>query len=460
MSRSLGERRDARRHTPRRTAARDRRAFLASCGAAGLSLALPLTDTQTRAEATSSNAAAYEGPFYLVFNAAGGWDTTLLMDPKGSEGINRLYGEDDICTAGAHAFAPTAADKQGGLSNEDFYAEFGNELLTFNGLDYAVNNHAPCSRYMATGKLDSLAYPTFAALVAACQGPTCPLAFLTFGNYSATGNLVAMSRVPYLPSLQRIANADAIEGNLRAPYHDDFVLDHIEHALRQRHEAERAKPLLPRSAQAESMLYAAQANSKALSRITPHIPTQTPKERLHQQVEIALASFAAGVCVSANLSLGQFDSHANNDVDQMKLIPELLAGIAYAAHRAEDLDLRDKLVIIMQSEMGRTPHYNQGDGKDHWSIGSAMFLGPGITGNRVIGGTDGEQFPHLLNPQTLAADADHGLRIRPEHLHQSLRELAGIADHPSALRFPLGVPDDAQLRGLWHPLPAHETSPS
>ena len=145
---------------------------------------------------------AYDGPYYVVFNASGGWDTTYLMDPKGINGINRLYKEGDILTQGAHKFAPTGSTPRAGMSNEDFYAEFGNELLAFNGLDYSVNNHSPGARYMATGKLDSLAYPTFAALVAACQGPACPLSFLTFGNYSATGNLVAMSRVPYLPSLQ------------------------------------------------------------------------------------------------------------------------------------------------------------------------------------------------------------------------------------------------------------------
>ena len=100
------------------------------------------------------------------------------------------------------------------MSNEDFYSEFGSELLVLNGLDYSVNNHAPGARYMATGKLDSLAYPSFAALVAACQGPTCPLSYLTFGNYSNTGNLVAMSRVPYPQSLQRIANADFVDGNM------------------------------------------------------------------------------------------------------------------------------------------------------------------------------------------------------------------------------------------------------
>ena len=77
------------------------------------------------------------------------------------------------------------------------------------------------------------------------------------------------------------------------------------------------------------MLYAAQVNSKALQRVVAVHPAKIPKERLSQQADIALASFKAGVCVSANLTIGQFDSHANNDPDQMKLIPEFLAGIAY-----------------------------------------------------------------------------------------------------------------------------------
>jgi len=335
------------------------------------------------------------------------------------------------------------------MSNEEFFGEFGPELLTLNGLDYSVNNHSPGARYMATGKLDSMAYPTFAALVAACKGPTCPLSFLTFGNYSATGNLVAMSRVPYLPSLQKIANADAIEGNLRSPYHDDFALARIENALREQRDSRAGQGLLPRQERAENMLYAAQVNSKAMARVTPYIPKDIPKERLAQQAEIALASFKAGVCVSANLSIGQFDSHANNDKDQMKLLPEFLAGIAYLIRRAEELKIREKLVVVMQSEMGRTPNYNQGNGKDHWSIGSIMFLGPNIKGNRVIGATDEKQFHVPLNPQTLATDKDKGIRVRPEHIHEALRQFAGIADHPLSKKFPLGLNDQDQLQNLW-----------
>jgi uncharacterized protein (DUF1501 family) len=426
---------------------RDRRDFLKLCGLAGLGVAVPLRyPVLTAAEAKNE---PYEGPYYVVFNASGGWDTTYLMDPKGTNGINRLYQEGDILTEGAHKYAPTKKHIKAGLSNEDFYAEYGKELLVFNGLDYSVNNHSPGARYMATGKLDSMAYPTFAALVAACQGPTCPLSFLTFGNYSATGNLVAMSRVPYLPSLQRLANADHIEGNARAPYHDRFALDRIEQALQIHVETRAAQPRLPRAEHAENMLFAAQMNSKALERVTPYIPREMPRERLSQQADIALASFKAGVCVSANLSIGQFDSHANNDVDQMKLIPEFLAGIRYLVRKAEDLKIRDRLVVIVQSEMGRTPNYNNGNGKDHWSIGSIMFLGRGIKGNRVLGATDEKQFHVPVAPQGLACDRDKGIRVRPEHIHQSLREIAGIADHPFSRRFPLGVTDKERLHGLW-----------
>jgi hypothetical protein len=425
-----------------------KRDFLKLCGLAGLGFAAPGV-FPTVAHAQNNELPAYEGPFYVVFNATGGWDTTCLMDPKGVNDINRLYKEDDILTQGAHKFAPTAPHIEAGMSNEDFFKEFGDELVVMNGLDYSVNNHGPASRYMATGKLDSMAYPTFAALVAACKGPQCPLSFLTFGNYSNTGDLVPMSRVPYLHALQRIANADHVQGKTKNPYHHDFVLDRIEGALKS-HAARANTPVqLPRVERTQSMLYAAQLNSKSLQRITPYIPSTLPKEPLSLQAEIALASFKAGVAVSANLTIDKFDTHATNDKVQMKLIPEFLAGIAYLVRRAEELKIRQKLIIVMQSEMGRTPNYNKGDGKDHWSIGSIMFMGQGIRGNRVIGSTDDKQFTIPIDPASLQCDKEKGIRVRPEHIHLALREFAGIAKHPLSAKFPLLIPEKEKLRGLW-----------
>ncbi len=427
----------------------DRRNLLKLCGAAGLGLASPVGwSSLTSVAAPQAELPFYDGPYYVVFNAAGGWDTTYLMDPKGVDGINRLYGEGDIVTQGRHRFAPSAAHVTAGISNEEFFKKYGSELLVLNGLDYSVNNHSPCSRYMATGKLDSLAYPTFAALVAACKGPDVPLAFLTFGNYSATGNLVPMARVPYLSSLKRLAAADRVQGG-SWPYHDDFAADRIERALEQQMQARVGQARLPRVERAQNMLYAAQLNSKSLQRVTEFIPQSPPKQRLARQAEIALASFRAGVCVSANLTIGQFDSHANNDRDQMKLIPEFLAGVDYLLRRAEELKIREKIVVIMQSEMGRTPSYNKGNGKDHWSIGSIMFLGCGVRGDRVVGATDERQMLISVDPRTLSIDEERGLRIRPEHIHVALREFAGIDDHAFASQFPLTIPSPERLRGLF-----------
>src|SRR5262249_46301695 len=76
-----------------------RRDFLKMCGLAGLGLAVPFRLSESRAAEKKDE--AYAGPYYVVFNASGGWDTTYLMDPKGINEINRLYKEGDILTQGA-----------------------------------------------------------------------------------------------------------------------------------------------------------------------------------------------------------------------------------------------------------------------------------------------------------------------------------------------------------------------
>lgn len=65
-----------------------------------------------------------------------------------------------------------------------------------------------------------------------------------------------------------------------------------------------------------------------------------------------------------------------------------------------------------------------------------MFMGPGIAGGRVVGGTDAAFKAKTFNPATLAEDPN-GIRIKPEHIQKALRELAGVADSDPARQFPL-----------------------
>ena len=85
----------------------DRRTFLQWTAAAGMVVgATPLFGRRARAAGEG-----YAGPYYLFIHASGGWDPTLLCDPKGrkdedeAEPVN-MYFEDEIGTAGPFRYAP------------------------------------------------------------------------------------------------------------------------------------------------------------------------------------------------------------------------------------------------------------------------------------------------------------------------------------------------------------------
>lgn len=420
----------------------DRRQFIKHAALAGVGVSF-CRSTQARA------AEPHAGPFYCVFNASGGWDTTALMDPKGTPEINRLYTEDQIVTTGNIAFAPTegliAAD---GMTNEEFFGRYASELLVVNGIDVSVNNHSPCTRYMGSGKLDSDRYPAFAALTAAALAPAAPLSFMALDGFSATGGTIAKNSITDFPSLLSLARADYVAYDSSYRYHHEDSVTLIDEALQQNNAS------LPARARAHQFIGDAQNTSRDLGWVEDWIPESLPSDSLRRKVEVALTGFVSGACCAATIGFSQFDSHANNDDDQMELIPEFLRAIDHLMIRAEALGIRDQLVVVIQSEMGRTPWYNDNDGKDHWSIGSMMFMGPGIVGNRVIGGTtvDSEtgfdQSPLTIDPQTLAL-ADDGIRMRPEHIHQALRELAEVDTHVHAEAFDLGVDDAERLTTLF-----------
>jgi hypothetical protein len=213
------------------------------------------------------------------------------------------------------------------------------------------------------------------------QRPDLSLAFLTFGNYSNTGNLVAMSRIPYLPSLQKSPTPTTSKAICAARIHDDFVLDRIERALKAETDATLSAPCC-RAWSAPRACSTRRSSTRRLSAASRRTSLKdVPKERLAQQAEIALASFKAGVCVSAKSLYRPVRQPREQRRRPDETHSRILAGIAYLLRRAEELNIREKLVVVIQSEMGRTPNYNNGKGKDHWSIGSIMFMGQGIRGN-------------------------------------------------------------------------------
>ena len=159
---------------------------------------------------------------------------------------------------------------------------------------------------------------------------------------------------------------------------------------------------------------------------------------LKQQAQLAIASYKAGIAVSANLRIGGFDTHGNHDMNQFAALKRYFEGVDYLIEEAERQGVSDKIVILMGSDFGRTPGYNAGNGKDHWSVTSWVLYGQGIPGNKLVGTTDAQHRPIAVDPNTLEP-LEEGDRITPAHVHKSLRKLADVHTHEYSAMYPLGV---------------------
>ena len=138
-----------------------------------------------------------------------------------------------------------------------------------------------------------------------------------------------------------------------------------------------------------------------------------------------MAGYKAGLTVSVNIQQGGFDTHGNHDGAHIPRLSELLKGVLLLQEEAKNQGIADRVVFVIGSDFGRTPGYNGGNGKDHWSVSSMMFMGAGIKGGRVIGETTSGHDAKKVDPTTLKVDSS-GIAITYGHINKALRKLAGI----------------------------------
>ena len=136
------------------------------------------------------------------------------------------------------------------------------------------------------------------------------------------------------------------------------------------------------------------------------------------------------------LSMGGFDTHGNHDENHFPRLQQLTEGLDEIMIRAEELGVADQVFIGVGSDFGRTPGYNDGNGKDHWPITSQFFMGPGVPGNTVIGSSDERHGGIGLNYDSLQSDPS-AENLRPGHIVSSIRVLAGLGESEISARFPL-----------------------
>lgn len=407
-----------------------RRDFIKLAGASGLVLASPIP--------LAKNADAqelYDGKFVLFVGANGGWDPTSFCDPKGylgTEGsrsdMNQSFAANDIGQAGNIRYAPVT-------SYAAFVEKHYSKMLVINGMDSLTNGHDSGRRHSGSGKLDE-GFPAFGALMAAEYGQGLPMAFVTNGFYDDTAGAAPRTRVGNIAAFERIAQYNRINNDTQ--FHTDATMARIEEAQRSRLAALQSQQKLPKLERSIGTLHMARSSENILTRLLDVLDQDNrPDGQIQRQAQLALAAYKAGACVSATLSIGGFDTHGNHDNNHLPRLTQLWNGIDYILEEAERQDIADKVVVVVGSDFGRTPRYNDGNGKDHWAINSMVVMGPGIDGNRTIGETDESHRTSGIDPTTLRPGGP--MRIEPGHVHWELRKLVGIDQSPSAQRFQLGV---------------------
>ncbi len=408
-----------------------RRQFLKYLGSSGLGLMLP--PALLAQQVTPDR-------FWISVNAGGGWDPTYFLDPKGNRprldgrGPVNNYSVNAIRSAGNIRFPgsypedidPPDANSPGHFAN--FFPKHASRLLVINGIDTQTNNHDSGSRYVWSGKIES-GYPSFAALAAASTAPTQPLAYISNGGYDNTASLVAPARIGEGQVFQQLAFPNASrpdeDAEHRREYFAPSIYAEIEKARQSRLQRLQGRATLPLKKSQMDELMMARVGDNNLNRLVSLLPDRV-SSGLEGQAEVATAAFASGIAVSANMHMGGFDTHGNHDQNHSRRLTQLLEGLDHLWSQIELNNLQDKVTVVVGSDFGRTPFYNDNNGKDHWNVTSIMAMGAGVRGNRVIGATDDHVEALKINPQTLQLDPN-GITLTPEHIHLALRSMAGVS---------------------------------
>ena len=419
-----------------------RRTLLKTLTGFGLAGMLPMSLVKPAFGATADR-------FLITISATGGWDPTSLIDPKGdaprADGLGPVnnYSASEIKSAGNILYAPysnqieaPSAESTGQFDN--FFTKHKDRLLVINGIDTQTNGHDSGRRFVWSGKLEE-GYPTVAALAAAPFADQ-PMAFISNGGYDFTASIVAPVRTASASTFNQLAFPNsqfpADPELLELGFFSTASYSLVQQAREERLTRQMISEGLPKRQQQLSQLQTVKNTDVELQNLLDFLP-ENVSSGLSGQAEVAIAAFASGLAVSANLNAGGFDTHGDHDEDQTQSLTELLVGIDHLWEQIELQGLQDKVTVVVGSDFGRTPFYNEGDGKDHWNITSLMAMGAGITGNRVIGATNENYEALKLNANTLQPD-DNGIIVTPQHVHRSLRDFLGIQSDLDSL-FPIGV---------------------
>jgi len=385
--------------------------------------------------------------FVLQVQTGGGWDVTAFCDPKmnvsGERKISKWSDNDEIAEAGNIPYAPFA-------DNSAFFNEYHSDMLVINGVDTLTNGHSIGQTHTWSGRT-AVGFPSLTAIYSSYYGDGLAIPYLSFGPAFSKGeNLIQSIKIDDGSSLRSVLNPfvdvysgeETEETELLEKIHDHNTISALGYS--------NSSNIVRGNYINRKSFFDSLNSTTQLKFLASQLPGNRDFGNLNQfekSIWTALSAFKAGTTLAADINHGHqvtqggWDSHSYNDQKQETLMRNLTSGIDFLWKKAEDLGIAERLFVIISSDFSRTPYYNSGDGKDHWNVGSYIFMerNQNYT-DRVIGATDGAQNAIGVNPKTLKSD--DSVKLVPGHIHKALRKYLGLSGTSADEYFNLKVDYD------------------
>ena len=331
--------------------------------------------------------------FVLVF-AGGGWDPTYVFDPKpDSPYVDMGVGELSAFGDGNLWLDP------GRPAVTEYFERFGDITSVVNGINVPSVAHESCRVRLLTGSRDRTR-PDLGVMIGHSLGSDRPMPCLDIGGNAYAGYFGA--DLGYVGASSQIASLIIEERAYKPPdrpsWARHFMTPDQRASVRDFVEARAERELARR---ANAGVNARRYDSFMLGLERGHQLHDFPDffadmpsgKDFASQSQIAVAALRAGVSRTVNLTTeGGFDTHQNN-FEQAELYESTFAGLnalmdlLAVTPSPEGGMLIEDTVVMLMSEMGRTPMLNDQQGKDHWPFTSCLVAGCGVRGNHISGAT-------------------------------------------------------------------------
>jgi hypothetical protein len=284
------------------------------------------------------------------------------------------------------------------------------------------NDHSPGMHLLLTGYENTAAgialerfnyrYPAMGSIVARCLGPISPNGAPRFTALPTRGQLggeVSYATASFLgPNFESFETGEAPESSskpmslppsLTLP--QDLSLSRLEDRLSLRRELNELNRELDRNAvaagidpqyeKAYQMLSGTRIRGALdLGQEPASLRERYGSHRAGQSMLLARRLIEAGVTyVLVNPYASQaWDTHADNFPRHRKLLPSMDKAVSALVVDLDERGLLDDVIVLVASEMGRTPLIASNGGRDHWTYAySVMIAGGGLTRGQLLGST-------------------------------------------------------------------------